>query len=188
MSAFVIADPGIAAAFLSGGKTEMRVLARGPLASVAPGDRIPVRESVIPARMVNGGIHATSRHRAELAIFADGWRRHRDGAHARGRRPTDEYSQWTGAMHMPDWAARLVLTVESVRPGRLRTMTRREARAEGVLPLLGGLLWRWPRPIKGTHLDPRRAFAHHWDLLHDPGDRWADDPAIVVIGLRAELS
>ena len=37
MTAFVIAEPAIAAAFLSGRKTEMRVLARGPLAAVAPG-------------------------------------------------------------------------------------------------------------------------------------------------------
>ena len=58
MNAFVIADPGIAAALLSGRKTEMRVLAQGPLAAVAPGDRIQVRESVIPARMAGGCVGA----------------------------------------------------------------------------------------------------------------------------------
>ena len=186
MGFFVIADPGIAAALLSGRRTEMRVLARGPLASVAPGDRIQVRESVIPARIVAGAVHATSRHRAELAIFADGWRQHRDGSHQRGRRPSDEYSQWLGPMHMPAWATRLTLAVESVRPGRLREMTRAEARAEGVLPVLGGLAWRWPKPIKGHHLDPRRAFRAHWDLLHAPGDRWTDDPEVVTIGFQVE--
>lgn len=186
MGFFVIADPGIAAALLAGRKSAMRVLASGPLAAVAPGDRIQVRESIIPARMVDGRIHATSRSRADLAIFADGWRQHRDGSHERGRRPTDEYSQWTGAMHMPAWATRLTLTVEATCPGRLQQMTRADVRAEGVMPLFGGLLWRWPRPIGGLHLDPRPAFKAHWDLLHAPGDRWADDPAVVTIGFRVD--
>lgn len=103
MSAFVLADPGIATALLTGGKTEMRVPAHSPLASVVPGDRIQVREACIPARMVGGKLHATARARAELVVFADGWRQHRDGSHERGRRPTDSYSQWIGAMYMPDW-------------------------------------------------------------------------------------
>lgn len=186
MSLFVIADPGIAAALLSGRRTQMRVLARSPLASVEPGDRIQVRESVIPARIVAGAIHATSRNRAEMAIFADGWQQHRDGGHDRGRRPSDEYSQWLGPMHMPAWAARLTLTVEWVRPDRLSSMTRVEARAEGVLPLAGGLLWRWPKPIWGLHFDPRRAVRAHWDLLHAPGERWADYPDMVAIGFQVD--
>jgi len=186
MDAFVIADPGIAMALLTGRKTEMRVLAHGPLASVAPGDRIQVREACIPARIVDGKLHATERNRAELVVFADGWRQHRDGSHERGRRPTDTYSQWIGAMYMPVWAQRLSLLVGSVRPARLQEMTRAEARAEGVVTVLGGLLWRRPKPIKGLYVDPRRAFRAHWDLLHAPGDRWADDPEVVTIGLRVE--
>lgn len=184
MSAFVIAEPAIAAAFLSGRKVEMRVLARGPLAAVTPGDSIQVRESCIPARIVGGKLHATDRRRAELAVFADGWRQHRDGRHERGRRPTDSYSQWIGAMYMPVWATRLTLAVDSVRPGRLCEMTRMEARAEGALPLLAGLLWRWPGPVGGRYLDPRRAFQAYWDMLHAPGHRWADDPEIVTIGFH----
>jgi hypothetical protein len=186
MSAFVLADPGIAMALLTGRKTEMRVPMHSPLASVAPGDRIQVREACIPARTVGGKLHATDRRRAELVVFADGWRQFRNGRHERGRRPTDSYSQWIGAMYMPVWATRLTLAVESVRPARLREMTRAEARAEGVFPVLGGLLWRWPKPIEGYYLDPRRAFRAHWDLLHTPGDRWVDDPDVLTIGFRVE--
>jgi len=186
MGAFVIADPGIAAALLAGRKTEMRVIARSPLATAAPGDRIAVREACIPARIVGGKLHATARCRAELVVFADGWRQHRNGSHERGRRPTDDYSPWLGAMHMPAWATRLTLVVESVRPGRLHDMTRTEARAEGAIPLLAGLLWRWPGPVGRRYLDPRRAFQTYWDLLHAPGDRWADDPDVVTIGFRVE--
>ena len=188
MNAFVIAEPAIAAAFLSGRKVEMRVLARGPLAAVVPGDCIQVRESCIPARIIDGKLHATARSRADLVVFADGWRQHRDGSHERGRRPTDSYDQWLGAMLMPIWAARLTLAVEWVRPGRLQPMSRADARAEGVLPLLGGVLWRWPPPIQRLYLDPRHAFRAHWDLLHAPGDRWADDPEVVTIGVRAGLT
>ena len=186
MSAFVLADPGIAMALLAGRKTEMRVPTHSPLASVVPGDRIQVREACIPARMVGGKLLATDRRRAELVVFADGWRQHRDGSHERGRRPTDTYSQWLGAMYMPAWATRLTLAVESVRPARLREMTRAEARAEGVIPSLAGLLWRWPGPVEGRYLDPRRAFRAHWDLLHAPGDRWADDPDVVTIVFGVE--
>jgi hypothetical protein len=186
MSAFVLADPGIAMALLSGRKTEMRVPAHSPLASVVPGDRIQVREACIPARIVGGKLHATDRRRAELVVFADGWRQHRDGRHERGRRPTDSYSQWIGAMYMPIWATRLTLVVESVRPGRLQEMTRAEARAEGVLPVLGGMLWRWPGPTGARYLDPRRAFRSYWDLLHAQGDRWAEDPEVVTIGFHVE--
>ena len=188
MNAFVIAEPAIAAAFLSGRKVEMRVLARGTLAAVAPGDCIQVRESCIPARIIDGKLHATARSRADLVVFADGWRQHRDGSHERGRPPTDSYDQWLGAMLMPIWAARLTLAVEWVRPGRLQPMSRADARAEGVLPLLGGLLWRWPPPIQRLYLDPRHAFRAHWDLLHTQGDRWADDPEVVTIGVRAGLT
>lgn len=186
MTAFVIAEPAIAAAFLSGRKVEMRVLARGPLAAVASGDSIRVRESCIPARIVGGKLHATARNRADLVVFADGWRQYRDGSHERGRPPTDSYDQWLGAMLMPIWAARLTLVVAWVRPGRLQPMTRADARAEGVLPSLGGVLWRWPAPIRGRYLDPRHAFRAHWDLLHAPADRWADDPEVVTLGVRAE--
>lgn len=186
MNAFVIADPGMAAAFLSRRKIEMRVPAHSPLASVAPGDRIQVREACIPARIVGGKLHATARRRAELVVFADGWRQHRDGSHERGRRPTDSYSQWIGAMHMPAWATRLTLVVESVRPGRLCEMTRVEARAEGVISSFAGLLWRWPGPAGSRYLDPRRAFRAHWDLIHAPGDHWDNDPEIVTIGFRVE--
>jgi len=186
MSAFVLADPGIAMALLTGRKTEMRVPAHSPLASVVPGDRIQVREACIPARIVGGKLHATDRRRAELVVFADGWRQHRDGRHERGRRPTDSYSQWIGAMYMPAWATRLTLAVDSVRPGRLREMTRMEARAEGAIPLLAGLLWRWPGSVGGRYLDPRRALQAYWDMLHAPGDRWADDPDVVTIGFRVE--
>ncbi len=188
MTGFIIADPGIAAALLSRHKTQMRIVTHGPLARTVPGDRIRVRESCITARGEAGNIHATARARAELVVFADGWRQYRDGRRERGRRPTDPDRQWVAAMHMPAWASRTTLVVEWVRRERLQQITRDDIRAEGALPLLGGLLWRWPRPIKGVHRSGRAAFARYWDLIHSPGERWEDDPEVIVIGFRVETN
>ena len=183
----VSAGPGIAAALLSGRKTEMRVLPQSPVARAAPGDRVTVRESCIPARIRAGKVHATALATAELAIFPDGWRRHRDGRGERGRRPTDPDHPWIGAMHMPSWASRATLVIEGTRVERLQRITAAGVRAEGARPLVAGWLWRWPRPIPGIHPGARRAFAHFWDVHHSaPGECWADDPEVVVLSFRVE--
>lgn len=184
---FLLADPGMAAALLSGGKTQMRVLPDSPLARLSPGDRVAMREPCIAARMAAGRVHATALAHAEFVIFADGGRRHRDGSVSRGRRPTGSDHAWITAMHMPRWASRATLVIEATHRERLRHIARAAIRAEGAMPLAGGLLWRWPRPIPGLHRGARRAFAHLWDLRHDrPGTRWADDPEVVVLTFRIE--
>lgn len=187
MSAFAITGPGIAAALISGRKTQMRVVAHSPLARAAPGNRVWLREACIAGRYEAGEIYSTSLAKAELVIFADGWRQHRDGSSERGRPPTDPDHQWITAMSMPKWASRATLVVEWVRTDRLRQITRADVRAEGASPLLGGLLWRWPRPIPGLYRTSRQAFARYWDLHHSlPGERWQDDPPVVVLGFRVE--
>lgn len=185
--AFVLADPGMAAALLSGTKTRMRILPHSPLAGLAPGSRVTMREPCIAARMVAGQVHATALSRAEFVIFADGERRHRDGATTRGRPPTDTGHSWITAMHMPHWASRATLTIESARVARLGAITPAEVRAEGAVPLAGGLLWRWPRPIPGLHASARRAFASYWNRRHAmPGTRWEDDPEVVALHIHVE--
>lgn len=182
-----IADPGTAAALLSGRKTQMRVLLHSPLAWLEPGDRIRLREACIAARMQAGKIHSTTLARADRVIFPDGWQRRRDGGGEQGRRPSDPDHKWITPLRMPAWASRATLVVEWVRTEPLRRITRADVRAEGARPLLGGLLWRWPRPIPGLHASPGRAFARHWDIRHStPGERWRDDPEVVVLGFRVE--
>ncbi|WP_213981684.1 hypothetical protein [Sphingomonas sp. dw_22] len=182
-----IADPGMAAALLSGRKTQMRVLRTSPLAGAAPGDRIGLREACIAGRYEAGQIYSTSLAKAGMVIFPDGWRQHRDGSGERGRPPTDPDHKWITAMRMPEWASRATLVVEWTRTERLQRITRADVRAEGARPLLGGLLWRWPRPIPGFHARARLAFARYWDIRHStPGERWRDDPEVVVLGFRVE--
>ncbi len=185
MQRSLIVDPGMAAALLSGRKTQVRVGAASGLARSVPGDRIWVRESCLAARHEAGQDIVTTLRKAEFAIFHDGWRRYRDGRGTPGRRPGDTDYKWIAAWHMPRWASRITLVVEAVRHERLQQITHDEIRAEGARPLLGGLLWRWPRPIPGTSLTARRAFARYWNVNHPtPGDRWEADPAVAVLAFR----
>jgi hypothetical protein len=70
-------------------------------------------------------------------------------------------TKWTPGIHMPRWAARLVLEVTDVRVERLRQITRAEVAAEG----LGGM----------ATVDDFRA---GWDQLYraKPELRWAASP------------
>ena len=185
----IIVDPGMASALLSGRKTQVRVGMRSALAQSGPGDRLWVRESCIAGRREAGQDLATALSKAEFAIFTDGWRRYRDGSGKPGRRPGDGDYEWIGATHMPRWASRITLVVEWTRAERLQQITRADIRAEGALPILGGLLWRWPRPIPGKSLTARRAFAANWNVNHPtPGDRWEDNPPVIVLGFRVQSS
>lgn len=187
--AFTIVDPGMAAALLAGRKRQLRVLSRSPLASSMLGDRIAVREACIAGRDVAGKVYSTSLARAEFVIFADGWRRYRDGSGKAGRRPTDPEHHWISALQMPKWASRATLVIEAVRTERLQQIRSRDVRAEGAAPLVAGLAWRWPKPVPGLHLTARRAFARYWDILHTaPGERWRDDPLVIVLGFRVETA
>lgn len=185
MTFSMVADPGMARALLSGRKTQLRVPAAGAIAQAMPGKRIWVREACIAARQAEGQEYATPLARADYVIFADGWRRSPDGSSWRGPRKADGDYEWVSALHMPRWASRATLLVEWRRGETLQRIGRKDVRAEGAVPLLGGLLWRWPPPIPGVDASARRAFARYWNLNHaTPGERWEDDPEVVVLGVR----
>lgn len=189
MQRSLIVDPGMAAALLSGRKTQIRVGATSALSRCVPGDRIWVRESCLAARHEAGQDIVTTLRKAEFVIFHDGWRRYRDGSGTPGKRPGDADYKWIAAWHMPRWASRLTLVVEAVRNERLQQITRDDIRAEGARSLLPGAAWRWPRPIPGTSLTARRAFARYWNVNHPtPGERWEADPAVTVLVFRVEAA
>jgi len=185
MTFSVIVDPGMASALLSGRKTQMRVLTASTLAEAAPGSVIRVREACIAAREEGGVEYATALAKADYVIFPDGWRQMPDGGGWQGARKADGEHQWVPAILAPDWACRATLLVDWRRMERLRDIRRSDVRAEGAVPLLGGLLWRWPPPIPGRHVTARCAFAHYWNLNHPAqGERWEDDPDVTVLGFR----
>ena len=179
----VIAGPAVARALLAGWHTRWRALADGPLSRCGPGDRLIVREACIPGRIRDGGEVMTDLARAEFVVFPDGWRHYPDGTGHRGPLPRDADEKWIAAVHMPRWAVRIELIVERSRTEPVQAVTRGGMRAEGLRPLLGGLVWRWPS--SGIGLSSRRLYARRWDLDHPtPGCRWQDNPSTIVLDVR----
>lgn len=152
---------------------------------LAPGMHIYGREACAPGRRQDGRELLTGLARAEFVVFADGWRRDREGNGWQGKPPIDPNEMWIAAPHMPDWACRIVLELQGIRTERLHDITPEGLRADGLLSVLGGLMWRWPKPIPGLHLSARRAFAAQWDTTHPvAGLCWADNPEVLVLDVK----
>lgn len=185
MEPSVILDPASARALRQGAKTQLRLIAGHPLGALAPGACIFGREACAPGRRQDGQEMLTDPARAEFVAFADGWRQDRAGHGWQGKPPLDPNEKWITAPHMPAWACRIVLELRALRSERLHDITPQDLRAEGAVPVLGGLLWRWPKPLPGLYRSARRAFAAHWDVTHPaPGLRWADNPEVLVLEVR----
>lgn len=168
-----------------GRKTQVRVGAGHRLGELSPGAIIFGHEACAPGRVQDGTELLTDLGRAEFVVFADGWRRDRAGHSWKGRPPVDPNEKWIAAPHMPRWACRIALELVSLRTEQLQDITTRDLRADGLVPYLGGLLWRWPAAGSGLHLSARKAFARCWDVTHPvPGLRWADNPAVIVLDVR----
>lgn len=81
------------------------------------------------------------------------------------------------SMHMPRWASRLTLEVVDVRQEPLNSISRDDAKAEGlewVAPTygVGGIASSW-------NADPRESFRALWQGINGP-DSWTDVPVDVV--------
>lgn len=181
----VILDPASARAFMEQRKTQFRVSAGHVLGSLGPGRRILGREACAPGRLQNGKEILTNLQRAEFVAFADGWRQDRAGHGWQGSKLQDPNEMWISAVHMPAWACRVELELRTLRSEQLHAITAKDLSAEGVSPVLGGLLWRGPKPLPGLFRSARGAFAAHWDVTHPvPGLRWADNPQVLVLDVR----
>lgn len=147
----------------------------------APGDRLWVRECF--AKGVDGCERGLS-YRAD----------HLD---PRGDGPANPM-RWTPSIHMPRWASRLTLEVESVRIERLHEIHEDDAKAEGLKAMTkDGSLFKWGIPDRdgwpgrdddGWHWhewrrDPREAFAHLWDSIYGT---WSDNPLVWVATFKVE--
>ena len=158
--------------------------------TAAVGDRLYVREHwSVPAAYDD--LAPSDLGGEETVIYAAD---HRRGAGGGGRHRQ--------GMHMPRWASRLTLAVEAVRLERLQTITWDDARAEGLTGLSkDGKLVKYGIPDRdglpgadddGWHwqdwsVDPTAAYARLWSTLHAvEGERWQDDPAVVVLTFRVE--
>lgn len=139
------------------------------------GDRLWVKESCVGGKMAGGEV--TSRmSRAEFIVFRDGWRQYRRGAGRGGTVPSGRGVKWTTGIHMPRWATRTTLIVEAVRRESLHDVGPGDMVAERS----GGWQWQFWR-------SRRAAFVALWDATHATrGERWADNPEVVVLTFRVE--
>lgn len=158
-----------------------------------PGERLWVREAFVleandevpaarPCREVNGewGKYVFPHYRA------DGY----EPYVVNPERATDEMfdrTRWTPSIHMPRWASRLTLEIESVRVERLRDISANDIIAEGAVarshndPILG------KSPISAfdgcCYPDLISLWANGWDKINGKGS-FASNPWVWAISFR----
>ena len=153
----------------------MRRLATSPLSTIKSGDLLWVQEAFAPL----GRPEAIGRRpesapliTADSAVMRDGWRQYRDGRGEAGEVPDNSFGRikWFQAIHMPRWASRILLTVESARIESLQFITKSDAISEGYDT---GLRF-WESPVG--------QYRKYWEAIRGTkGERWADNPAVVVL-------
>ncbi|PTR05378.1 MULTISPECIES: hypothetical protein [unclassified Novosphingobium] len=156
----------------------------------APGDRLYVREAWRVSKMHDATAPRDLEPRSMTVAFEAGGSIANQDRIGDWRPSDTSYTQadWMGrrrqGMHMPRWASRLTLTVTDVRVERLRSISDRDAVAEGLERACAfGLL---PAYRGSPDLEPRiypdSAYGDLWDSLHTaPGTRWDDDPWVVAV-------
>jgi len=86
------------------------------------------------------------------------------------------------SIHMPRWASRITLVVESTKRERVQEISEADCYAEGIQRHQDEDFRRRQAPMVGP------AFAQLWDALHKPGARWEDNPEVVAITFRPVLA
>lgn len=93
------------------------------------------------------------------------------------------YQKWKPSIHMPRWASRITIEVESVRVERLIDISEKDAMAEGVQRIEYG-----PNEIGGIQVHPhtssyRDAFKELWEVINGPSS-WEVNPWVWVLTFR----
>ncbi len=134
-----------------------------------PGDRLWVRETFASFYGSSVPIKPSD---ASYVVLRDGGQVLRDRSY---RPPLASYAprafdgiRWRPSIHMPRWASRIDLAVESVRLERLQAITEDDARAEGVEAL-------------GARQDFRGAFISLWESINGERAPWESDPWVWVV-------
>lgn len=137
------------------------------LSTLAPGEKIGKPEDLCAKDNHGfGGAYADG-----VVYAADGVKGH----------PAYGKALWRSPIHMPRWASRLTLRVESARPERLKDITEDCAEAEGVR---FRRVWGYcGGGYAGSYLPE---FRRVWDALHKrkPEEQWERDPWVWVIRFR----
>lgn len=92
-------------------------------------------------------------------------------------------TRWRPSIHMPRWASRLSLIVDSVKVERLQDISEEDALAEGVV-MTGKVGCEEEDDFGGTY---RALFAHLWNSINGRG-AWEANPFVVAISFRVVRS
>lgn len=183
-------------ALLEGRKTQTRRLASSPLRRVEVGDLLWVKEQYRLDHVWNAAKPSNVPAPNAVMFPADGFQNDEFFPHGKLRT----------ARFMPRWASRLTLKVTRVRYDPLQNISGEDCLAEGVYldvwkSVIPSLIDPEDAALHPPHtpvyfapgddsehcikFKPQDAFAWLWDTLHDkPGERWADNPAIVALTFR----
>lgn len=132
-----------------------------------PGDELWVRETHDINPMLPASMHAADTSLRHVRFRADG---------------AKPWGPWRPSIHMPRWASRLTLRVESVRVERVQEISNEDARAEGiqVLPLQDAndpSAWWQSSPGKNQGRSPRHSFIKLWNSINaSRGYSWESNP------------
>jgi hypothetical protein len=93
--------------------------------------------------------------------------------------------RWRPSIHMPRWASRITLEIESVRVERVQDISEEDAQAEGIEgPFdVGYRAFRLPGDSKPRYSRAAAAFEVLWDSIHGP-DAWHANPWVWAITFR----
>lgn len=164
----IFAGPMVAA-LLEQRKTQTRRLATSPLRHCQPGDRLWVKENL-----------AYSWEKCRWYYRWDGVELESIAGKTLETPTPDRWPLGVcNSIHMPRWASRLTLTVEGVRTEPLQSISEADALAEGID--------RLQFPDRGDWGWPQRRYLDLWQSLHDKlGQRWEDNPEVLVLTFRVE--
>lgn len=159
-----------------------------PWTKVQPGDRLWVRENFCPDAPIDGdeawndgplsdiewagcgrplfGIPKKFQT-PEHVIYAASW----DGGDLR----------WSPSIHMPRWAARILLEVTGVREERLQDISENDSLSEGVVRGAEGEFFG-AQGFMGC-ASARDAFWEIWESVNGPGS-WEENPLVVAIEFK----
>ena len=158
-------------ALLEGRKTQTRRLASSPLARCAPGDRLYVREAISCGGMFSDVVEL--RYRASERTGHTQFVEQIPVAIAIQAERLPRWPKYRPSIHMPRWASRLTLTVQSVSVEPLQAIKLSDICAEGLARTIYDF-----RPVQRGF----GAWQDLWDQLHDrPGERWQDNPDVVAL-------
>jgi len=138
-----------------------------------PGDRLWVRETF--QRFTDDGEII---YKADPAAFKAMNELKRDGCLE---------ARWRPSIHMPRWASRILLEVTAVRVERLQDISRGDAMAEGIQPLIGsdGPNY-WTVCVNDVNINAPTAqdcFGMLWGYING-ADSWAANPWVWVVEFK----